>query len=173
MHLLTEAYYELFSENRNRIVYLYLDEIRTISRWEVFVRRIHDSRRFRVEIPVFHRFQPVFHQPLPLLDGTGSSDVQGEPRRVSVLHSGNGHGLSRPAIRLLHEGEGKEPQKDGSSRICGKRRVEGNQTILVWHALVSKRWHISDVRTELEALATFTALRKSAMNREVKKCRLF
>ena len=26
----------------------------------------------------------------------------------------------------------------GSSRICGKKRVDGNQTILVWHAMVTR-----------------------------------
>ena len=54
---------------------------------------------------------------------------------------------------------------DGSSRICGKMRVDGNQTILVWHALVSRQRHIRDLGPELEALVTFAAPRKSAMNR--------
>ena len=52
----------------------------------------------------------------------------------------------------------------GSSRICGKRCVDGNQTILVWHALASWRRHIRDLGPELEALVTFTAPHKSAMN---------
>ncbi len=51
----------------------------------------------------------------------------------------------------------------GSSRICGKRRVYGNQTILVWHASASKRRHIPDMEPELEALVTFIAPHKSAM----------
>ena len=54
--------------------------------------------------------------------------------------------------------------KNGSSKICGKRRVDGNQTILVWPALASKRRHIRDTGPELEALVTFTTPRKSAMN---------
>ncbi len=53
---------------------------------------------------------------------------------------------------------------NGSSRICGKRHLDGNQTILVWHALASKRPHIHDMRPELEALVTITAPHKSAMN---------
>ncbi len=45
----------------------------------------------------------------------------------------------------------------GSLPICGKRRVEGNQTILVWIALASKRRHILATRPELEALVAFAA----------------
>ena len=54
---------------------------------------------------------------------------------------------------------------EGSSRIRGKRRVEGNQTILVWHASASNGRHIRDMKPELEALVTLTAPHKSAMNR--------
>ena len=43
-------------------------------------------------------------------------------------------------------------------------RVDGNQTILVWHALSSGRRHIRDLGPELEALVTLAAPRKSAMN---------
>ena len=52
----------------------------------------------------------------------------------------------------------------GSSRICGKKRVEGNQTILVWHALATKWRHARNMGPELEALVTFTVPHKSAMN---------
>ena len=45
-----------------------------------------------------------------------------------------------------------------------RRRLQGNQTILVWHALVSKRRHIRDMGPELEALVAFSAPHKSAMN---------
>ena len=45
-------------------------------------------------------------------------------------------------------------------------RVDGNQTILVWHALASGRRHIRDMGPELEALVTIAAPRKSAMNRK-------
>ena len=47
----------------------------------------------------------------------------------------------------------------------GKRHVDANLTILVWHALVSKGRHIRDMEPELEALATFSGPHKSAMNR--------
>ncbi len=61
----------------------------------------------------------------------------------------------------------------GSTPICGKRRVDGNQTILVWRALASKRRHIRDMGPELEALVTFAALHKSAMNRRIKSAFIF
>ena len=48
--------------------------------------------------------------------------------------------------------------------FVGKRHVDGNQTILVWHALVSKLRNIRDKGPELEALVTFSAPHKSAMN---------
>ncbi len=54
--------------------------------------------------------------------------------------------------------------KNGSLRIYGKRHVDGNQTILVWHVSASKRRHIRDMGPELEALVTFSAAHKSAMN---------
>ena len=54
--------------------------------------------------------------------------------------------------------------RTGSSRICGKRRIEGNQTILVWHALAYDRRHIRDMGPELEALVTFADSHKSTMN---------
>ena len=43
-------------------------------------------------------------------------------------------------------------------------RVDGNQTILVWHALASGRRHIRDMGPELEALVTITVRHKSAMD---------
>ena len=35
----------------------------------------------------------------------------------------------------------------GSSRICGERRLDGNQTILVWCVLASREWHIRATAT--------------------------
>ncbi len=45
-----------------------------------------------------------------------------------------------------------------------KSCVDGNQTILVWLDSTSKRRHIRDMGPELEALVTFAASHKSAMN---------
>ncbi len=51
-----------------------------------------------------------------------------------------------------------------SSQICGKTRLEGNQTILVWLGLAPRGLNIYGFGPELEALVTFTAPCKSAMN---------
>ncbi len=40
---LIEGYYELYPRKRNERIYLFLDEIHTISNWELFVRRIYDT----------------------------------------------------------------------------------------------------------------------------------
>lgn len=46
MHLLVEAYYELYPENREKLAYLFLDEIQVVEGWETFVRRLDESRNF-------------------------------------------------------------------------------------------------------------------------------
>lgn len=48
MHLLEEAYYELYPKNRHKAVYLFLDEIQEVDGWERFVRRLEESRKFRI-----------------------------------------------------------------------------------------------------------------------------
>ena len=50
MRLLVEAYYELYPENREKPVYLFLDEIQVVEGWEAFVRRLDESRKFRLFI---------------------------------------------------------------------------------------------------------------------------
>lgn len=45
---LLEAYYELYPENLNSILYFYLDEIQNIQGWEAFVRRVNDSKKIRI-----------------------------------------------------------------------------------------------------------------------------
>ena len=56
---------------------------------------------------------------------------------------------------------GKEDRMEkrhfGSSRICGKARPYGNQTILVWRGSAPTGLHIRGFGPELEALATFSA----------------
>ena len=54
--------------------------------------------------------------------------------------------------------------KTAHRRFVGKKRVEGNQTILVWHVSDSKRLHFRDMGPELEALVTFSVPHKSAMS---------
>ena len=79
-----------------------------------------------------------------------------------------------PAIRDHFESVYELHEKDlaskfGSLRICGKMRVDGSQTILVWHALASGRRHIRDVGPELEALVTIAASHNSAMNQKFRQ----
>lgn len=50
MHLLVEAYYELYPENREKLVYLFLDEIQVVEGWETFLRRLDETQRFRIFI---------------------------------------------------------------------------------------------------------------------------
>ncbi|MBU1171333.1 MAG: ATP-binding protein [Proteobacteria bacterium] len=40
---LVEAYFELHPANRNKKIYLFLDEIQNVDHWEKFVRRIYDT----------------------------------------------------------------------------------------------------------------------------------
>ena len=47
--------------------------------------------------------------------------------------------------------------------------VDGSQTILVWHALASRRRHIRNMGPELEALVTIAAPHKSAMNQKKRR----
>ncbi len=43
LHLILEAYYELFPESYGQELYLFFDEIQEISGWEKFLRRLYDT----------------------------------------------------------------------------------------------------------------------------------
>jgi len=43
-----EIFYEIYPENKNRKIYLFLDEIQNVSNWEKFVRAIMDSENAQV-----------------------------------------------------------------------------------------------------------------------------
>jgi uncharacterized protein len=45
---LMEAYFELYPHNRDRKVWLFLDEIQNVQNWELFVRRIHDTLNLEI-----------------------------------------------------------------------------------------------------------------------------
>ena len=47
---LIQAYYELFPEKRDEMVYFFLDEIQIVPNWELFVRRIYDTLNVRIYI---------------------------------------------------------------------------------------------------------------------------
>ncbi len=46
--LLLEAYYELYPQNKDCLVYLFLDEVQNISGWEIAIRRIYDKEKVRL-----------------------------------------------------------------------------------------------------------------------------
>lgn len=48
MELILEAYRELYPEHMRETSYVFLDEIQNVADWEIGVRRIYDTRRFRV-----------------------------------------------------------------------------------------------------------------------------
>ena len=43
-----DAYYELYPDNKQELVYLFLDEIQVVPQWELFVRRIYDNENVRL-----------------------------------------------------------------------------------------------------------------------------
>jgi len=45
---LIEAYYELYPQNREKRVYIFLDEVQNIKNWELFVRRIYDTLNVQI-----------------------------------------------------------------------------------------------------------------------------
>lgn len=48
-HML-ELYYEIYPENKNEKVYLFLDEIQVVSQWEKFIRAIMDSENIQIYV---------------------------------------------------------------------------------------------------------------------------
>ena len=72
--------------------------------------------------------------------------------------------LSAIEKTLFYGAEQWKTEISGASRIDGKRRTDGNQTILVWHALASRLRRIRNMGPELEAPVAFTAPHKHAMN---------
>lgn len=50
LNTLIEAYYELFPDKKNEIVYFFFDEIQNIENWEKFIRRIYDNEKCRIFI---------------------------------------------------------------------------------------------------------------------------
>jgi predicted AAA+ superfamily ATPase len=50
LNLLLETYYELFPHKKKEKIYLFLDEIHNIPRWELFIRRVLDTENCRIFI---------------------------------------------------------------------------------------------------------------------------
>ncbi len=47
---LTEAYFELFPDNKEKEVYFFFDEIQNVKSWEIYVRRIYDKEKVKIFI---------------------------------------------------------------------------------------------------------------------------
>ena len=50
LNTLLEAYYELYPENTKKKLYLFFDEIQNINNWEIFIRRIDDTKDAKVYV---------------------------------------------------------------------------------------------------------------------------
>ncbi len=48
MQVMLDVYYELYPENKNRKVYLFLDEVQNLPGWELFVRRLMDKENVQI-----------------------------------------------------------------------------------------------------------------------------
>lgn len=48
IELILESYRELYPEHRDKVNYMFLDEIQNVKDWEIGVRRIHDTRKFNM-----------------------------------------------------------------------------------------------------------------------------
>ncbi|MEA3343310.1 MAG: ATP-binding protein [archaeon] len=48
LNTIIEAYFELYPENTEKMIYLFFDEIQNIKNWELFVRRIYDRKKTKI-----------------------------------------------------------------------------------------------------------------------------
>ena len=48
MRTMMDVYYEIYPENKSKKVYLFLDEVQNVPRWELFVRRVMDKENVQV-----------------------------------------------------------------------------------------------------------------------------
>jgi predicted AAA+ superfamily ATPase len=48
--LIIDAFYELYPENKNRVVYLFFDEIQNLSNWHLFLKRLYERKLFKITI---------------------------------------------------------------------------------------------------------------------------
>lgn len=50
LQYIMEAYFELYPYNKNKTVYLFLDEVQEVEEWERFIRRVYDTENVRIFI---------------------------------------------------------------------------------------------------------------------------
>jgi predicted AAA+ superfamily ATPase len=48
LNLILDVYFENFPENKNKPIYLFLDEIQEVKDWEIFIRRILDETNINI-----------------------------------------------------------------------------------------------------------------------------
>ena len=56
LNTIIEAYFELYPENTEKMIYLFFDEIQNIKNWELFVRRIYDRKKTKVFVKLILLF---------------------------------------------------------------------------------------------------------------------
>ena len=50
LNLIIDAYFELYPENIDKIVYIFFDEIQNIEKWHLFIKRLYEQKRFKITI---------------------------------------------------------------------------------------------------------------------------
>jgi predicted AAA+ superfamily ATPase len=50
LDLLLESYYELYPNKKGEKIYLFLDEVQVVNKWELYVRRIYDNENIQIYI---------------------------------------------------------------------------------------------------------------------------
>ena len=78
LNLILDVYFESFPENKDKQIYLFLDEVQEVENWEIFVRRILDetninviltgssSKMLSVDIATTLRWRVISYEILPL-----------------------------------------------------------------------------------------------------------
>jgi len=103
LHLILDAYYELYPGNYNQEIFVFFDEIQNIDGWEAFVRRLYDTSDCHIfitgssakmlgkEIATSLRGRNVNYQMFPLsfeeycqFQGIDSSDVYSTPGKARL-----------------------------------------------------------------------------------------
>ncbi|KPA18973.1 ATPase AAA [Candidatus Magnetomorum sp. HK-1] len=50
LDLITDAYFELYPENIDNVIYIFFDEIQNIQNWHLFIKRLYEQKRFKITI---------------------------------------------------------------------------------------------------------------------------
>ncbi len=94
------------------------------------------------------------------LEGRGRKQALNQPQTPAL----------QPTHSTLPNQAPRQLARNKTRRNCSSKTKnifiapDGNQTILVWHALAPEQWHIRNTGPELEALASCSAPRKTEMN---------